>query len=84
MSRAADATKRASIKITSRFFSGSFNIPVKKAKGTDDKNGNANLRDRYPALAKLKSAMPATTMFNTREIEGIIARLIPTKTNIAM
>lgn len=50
----------------------------------DDKKGNANLKERWPALAKLNSATPATTIFSTSEMGGTRARLVPARTSIAI
>jgi len=59
-------------------------VPAKKANGIEDKKGNANLNERWPALAKLTSAIPATTIFSTSEMGGTRARLIPARTSIAI
>lgn len=50
----------------------------------DDKKGNANLKERWPALAKLNRATPATIIFSTSEMGGTKTRLVPARTSIAI
>ncbi|HJU35134.1 MAG TPA: hypothetical protein VJ695_08440, partial [Nitrososphaera sp.] len=59
-------------------------VPAKKAKGTEDRKGRENFREKCLALVKVIIAIPATIMLSICAIGGTANRLIPKSTRTAM